>query len=266
MPYPFGPMFRFIIKLPASLAVIFLLLAPAGAPAAEKTGVTVFAAESLREAFEAAAPAFTRATGYPVRFDFAGSEALAAQLAQGVPADVYASANAQQMQKVAAFVGAPRTFAHTRLVAIAPKDDAAVATIADLGKPGLKLVLVDASVPVGAYARAAFTTLAKDPAYGDDFVTRVNANVVSDETDVKAVVAKIALGEDDAGVVFTTDVTPALAPKLRVLRFPPGAAPEATYAIATVKASQNADGANAFVAFITSAEGKAYLKERGFEE
>lgn len=265
MPYPFGPMFRFIM-LRASLVAAFLVLVQAGAPAADKTRVTVLAAASLRDAFEAVAPAFTRATGYPVRFDFDGSEALAAQLAQGAPADVYASENSLQMQRVSAFVGAPRTFAHNRLIAIAPKDDAAVAAIADLGKPGVKLVLADPSVPVGASARAAFTTLAKDPAYGDDFVTRVNANVVSDETDVKAVVAKVALGEDDAAVVYTTDLTPALAPKLRVLRFPAAAAPEETYPIATVKASQNADGALAFVAFITSVEGKAYLKERGFEE
>jgi molybdate transport system substrate-binding protein len=89
---------------------------------------------------------------------------------------------------------------------------------------------------------------------------------VSEETDVKAVATKVGLGEADAGVVYATDVTPALAPKVRVMRFPPGAAPEATYPIAAVKAAPNADGARAFVEFITSPAGWSFLKARGFEE
>jgi molybdate transport system substrate-binding protein len=126
--------------------------------------------------------------------------------------------------------------------------------------------LAAASVPVGAYARTAFGTLERDPAYGSGFAARVAANVVSEETDVKAVVTKVALGEADAGVVYTTDVTPAVASKLRVLRFPAGAAPEAVYPIAVVSAAPNPAGAAAFVDFITSPAGLGYLKARGFEE
>jgi molybdate transport system substrate-binding protein len=236
------------------------------AAAADQPEVTVFAAASLREAFEAAAPEFTRQTGYPVRFSFGGSDTLAAQLQQGAPADVFASANEAQMRRVADLVGAPRTLARNRLVVIVPADDRTVAALRDLGKVGVKVVLAASTVPAGAYARQSFVTLARDPQYGGAFAQRVAANVVSEETDVKAVVTKIVLGEGNAGVVYATDVTPAVAPKLRVLRFPPGAAPAATYPIATLKGAPNAAGARRFVAFITSPAGLAYLKARGFEE
>ena len=251
--------------LRAFAATALAALAPAAAPAADRPVVTVFAAASLREAFEAAAPAFTKRTGFAVRFSFGGSDTLAAQLLQGAPADVFAAANAAQMTRVAALVGAPRTLAHNRLVVIARARDTAVASVADLARRGVRLVIATSSVPAGAYARQAFANLAKDPAYGRDFGERVAANVVSEETDVKAVATKVALGDADAGVVYATDVTPALAPKVRVFQFPQGAAPEAAYPIAAVKNAANGDGARAFVEFITSPAGWAFLKARGFE-
>ncbi len=256
-----------MLRLNALALFAGLGLAPlAVAAAAEKPVVTVFAAASLREAFDAAAPAFTKRTGYPVRFSYGGSDTLATQLRQGAPADVFVSANEAQLSRVADLVAAPRTLARNRLVVVAPKNDDRVAALADLAKPGVKLVLAASTVPVGAYARQALANLAKDPSYGADYATRAGANVVSEETDVKAVATKIALGEADAGVVYATDVTPALAPKVRVLRFPPGAAPEAIYPIAVVKSAPNADGARAFADFITSPAGLAFLKARGFEE
>jgi len=256
---------RFVVLRPfAALALVALVAGTARA--ADRQPVTVFAAASLREAFEAAVPAFTRRTGYAVRFSFGGSDTLATQLLQGAPADVFAAANAAQMTRVAALVDAPRTLAHNRLVVIAGNHDMSFVSIADLARPHARVVIAASSVPVGAYAREAFANLAKDPGYGHDFFGRVNANVVSEEADVKAVATKVALGEADAGVVYATDVTPALAAKVRVLRFPPGFAPEATYPIAAVKQASNADGAHAFVDFITSPAGSAFLKARGFEE
>jgi len=126
-------------------------------------------------------------------------------------------------------------------------------------------VLAPESVPVGAYERQTFANLAKDRAYGAGFAARVLANAVSEELDVKAVATKIALGEGDAGIVYATDVAP-VAAKVRVLRFPPGAAPEASYPIAALSNAPNAEGARAFVAFITSPAGVAILKAHGFEE
>lgn len=239
---------------------------PRGAAAApEKPVVTVFAAASLREAFEGAAPAFTKRTGFPVRFSFAGSDTLATQLLEGAPADVFASANGAQMTRVATLVGAPRTLAHNRLVVIAGTDGG-VRSLVDLGNPGVKIVLAAPSVPVGAYARDALRALAGRPGYGAHFDARAAENVVSEETDVKAVAAKIALGEGDAGIVYATDVTRAIAPRVRVLAFPAGVAPEAVYPIAVLKAAPNAAGARAFLAFIRSADGAAYLRARGFRE
>ena len=243
-------------------------LVPASSSAADKPVVTVFAAASLKEAFDAAAPAFTAATAYPVRFSYGGSDALAAQLLQGAPADVFAAANQQQMKRAldGGAVLAPRDFARNRLVAIVPASGSAVSAIADLGKKGVRVVLAAPSVPVGSYARQTFANLAKQAAFGADFAARVQANVVSEETDVKAIATKIALGEGDAGVVYVTDVTPAIASKVRVLRFPAGVAPEATYPIAVAKNAANPAGGRAFVDFITSPAGRGFLKAHGFEQ
>ena len=246
----------------AALTFVATLAVPVAA--APKPVVTVFAAASLREAFEAARPEFTRRTGYPVRFNFGGSDMLAAQLQQGAPADAFASANEQQMTRVAALVENTKVFARNRLVLIASAASP-VHAIADLAKSGTKVVVAATSVPVGAYGRLALTNLDKMPGYPPDFDKRVLANVVSEETDVKAVATKVALGEADAGIVYATDVTQQIAPKVHVLRFPPDAAPDATYPIATVKGASNADGGRAFVEFITSSAGAAYLHARGFE-
>lgn len=256
----------FFRSLAALGAALSLTTAPLSA--ADKPTVTVFAAASLREAFDAAGVAFTKATGYPVRFSYGGSDTLVTQLLQGAPADVFASANQAQMKRAVdgGAVATSRDFARNHLVVIVPSGDTTVATVADLGKKGAKVVLAAPTVPVGAYARQTFGNLAKDAAYGSDFAARVQANVVSEETDVKAVATKISLGEGDAGVVYATDVTPALAAKVRVLRFPAGAAPDATYPIAVTKSAPNADGGRAFVDFITSPAGIAFLKARGFEE
>jgi molybdate transport system substrate-binding protein len=249
------------------LPIAVLLAAPVAAGAADQGKITVFAAASLREAFEAAAPAFTQKTGIAVTFNFAGSDTLAAQILQGAPADVFASANENQMKKLAdagALAGAPATFARNRLVGIVPDANPGnVSAIADFARPGVKVVLAAATVPVGSYARAAFARMNGHDGLPADFADRVEKNVVSNELDVKAVATKIALGEGDAGVVYSTDLTASVAAKVKSIAFPPGAAPEATYPIAAVKSAPNAAGAHAFVAFVLH-DGQTFLKARGF--
>jgi molybdate transport system substrate-binding protein len=253
----------------AFVAGITLAIAAAGPAVATDEGkITVFAAASLREAFEAAAPAFTKATGVALTFSFGGSDTLVTQLKQGAPADVFASANEAQM-KIAADAGllaAPaRTFAHNRLVVIVPKDNPAkVAALADLAKPGVKVVLAAPTVPVGNYSRTAFRKLNGANGYPADFGGLVERNVVSDELDVKAVATKISLGEGDAGVVYATDVTPAIAGRVTTIAFPPGASPDAVYPIAALKSAPNPAGARAFVDFVISPAGQEFLKARGF--
>ncbi|HTW83488.1 MAG TPA: molybdate ABC transporter substrate-binding protein [Candidatus Sulfotelmatobacter sp.] len=251
--------------LVAALAAIVTL----GAPATAAPGsITVFAAASLKEAFDAAAPAFTKATGVSVTFSYGGSDTLATQIRQGAPADVFASANEKQMAAVAAagLLAAPaRTFVRNRLVLIVPKANPAHITgLADLAHPGVKVVLAAPTVPVGSYARTSFTTVAGKPGYPADFAAAVAKNVVSEEIDVKAVATKIALGEGDVGIVYLTDVTPALAPQVTMIPYPPGASPDAVYPIAALKAAPNPSGAKAFVAFVLAPEGQRFLHDRGF--
>jgi molybdate transport system substrate-binding protein len=259
------------VTWPALLSLLAVLAAAVPAPQAAAAApssvtVSVFAAASLREAFEAAAPAFTARTGHAVAFDFGGSDSLERQLEQGAPADVFASAS-DAIMKLASSAGllasAPATFARNRLVLVVPAANPGhVEALADLARPGVKVVMTAETVPVGRYARQAFRTLAGTPPYAADFAAAVERNVVSNELDVKAVATKISLGEADAGIVYATDVTPELAPKVRVTALPPSA-PEATYPIAALKASQNPQAAQAFVDFILG-PGQKYLRARGF--
>jgi molybdate transport system substrate-binding protein len=241
------------------------LAAPAGA---QQGNITVYAAASLTEAFNALGPAFTKKTGIAVTFNYGGSDTLATQIKQGAPADVFASANLTQMKVVndaGLVAGAPKTFAKNRLVLISPKGAAMkFATPADLAKPGAKVVLAAPTVPVGGYARTTFGKLSGTAGYPADFPAAVEKNVVSNELDVKAVVTKISLGEGDAGVVYSTDVTSTVAPKLDTVSFPSAVAPDIEYPIATLKHAPNPKGAQAFVDYILSPDGQAFLKARGF--
>jgi molybdate transport system substrate-binding protein len=253
----------------ASIAVsAFSLSAACPGAAADRGKIVVFAAASLREAFEAAAPAFLERTGVAVTFSFGGSDTLVTQLKQGAPADVFASANEAQMKAAAdagLIAGSARTFARNRLVLIVPKGNPAKLTgLADLVRPGVKLVLAAPTVPVGAYARAAFRTLNGQPGFARDFDALVERNVVSNELDVKAVATKVSLGEADAGVVYATDVTPLIADRVAKIGFPPSAPVDATYPIAVLRGAPNAAGARAFVDFVLSPEGQAFLRARGF--
>ena len=248
----------------AALLVSAAFVSPAGAQADK---ITVFAAASLTEAFNAAAPAFTKKTGIAVTFSYGGSDTLATQIKQGAPADVFASANLAQMKVVndAGLVNPAKTFAKNRLVMVTPKASSMKLTRpADLAKSGVKDVLAAATVPAGSYARATFAKFSGTPGYPADFPAAVERNVVSNELDVKAVVTKISLNEGDAGVVYRTDVTPAVAPKLDVFPFPAAVAPDIEYPIATLTTAPNAKGAQAFVDFILSPAGQAFLKARGF--
>jgi molybdate transport system substrate-binding protein len=134
--------------------------------------------------------------------------------------------------------------------------------LADLAKPGTRVVLAEQAEPVGIYAREAFKNMA-GRGFPADYAAAVERNVVSNEMNEKAVAAKIALGEADAGVVYSTDVIPENAAQLNVIPFPPSVTPDITYPIAALRTAHNLDGARAFVAF-TAGEGQAFLRARGF--
>ncbi len=219
--------------LPAIAISVLLMLSTACAapmPAAAPRPLAVFAAASLTEAFKELGAAFTAETGIGVTFNFAGSQQLRAQLEQGAEGDVFASANEKEMAAAVAsglvVTGAPRVFAHNRLVAIFPKSNpAGIAGLADLAKPGVRLVVSDKAVPLGQYTLVMLDKMSGDSAFGADFKRRVLGNVVSYEQNVKAVVSKVRLGEADAGVVYATDVTPAASAEVAALAVPDAVQP-----------------------------------------
>lgn len=234
------------------------------------TELTVFAAASLTEAFQEIARDFEAANpGAKGTFNFGGSNDLAAAIVNAAPADVFASANQTQMDLV---VKAGRIdpelahpFARNRLIVIVPKDNPAhVARLQDLAKPGLKLVLAAKEVPVGQYARDFLGKAGRDRAFGPDYPAAVLANVVSNEQDVKAVLNKVALGEADAGIVYTTDVTPGAAGKVGRLDIPDALNSIATYPIAPLRAAPNPDLARKFVDYVLAPPGQVVIARYGF--
>ena len=246
-------------------AALLVSLPSAGSAQAQRT-IVVYAGASLTEAFNAVGSAFTKKSGIVVRFDYAGADALATQIKAGAPADVFASANQLQMNVVAdaGLLAAPaKVFAKNRLVLIAPKaDDGPVKGLADLAKPGVRVVLEASTVPDGMYTRKAFAMLSGRGDYPSTFPSAVERNVISNELDVKAVVTKIVLGEGDAGVVFATDLTPNVSGKLRSFPFP--VAPDIEYPIAALQNATDPQDARAFVAYLLSPEGQSIMRSHGF--
>jgi molybdate transport system substrate-binding protein len=218
--------------------------APASAPA------TVLAAASLTKVFPQIDP--------NVKYTFGGSGALETQIEQGAPADVYAAASPKQPAALLAkgLVDKPVEFATNTLVLIAPANNPAhINSVADITRPGVKLVICNASVPCGDYARTAFKNLG--------ITTAAMKNVVSQTTDVTQTVADVALGQADAGFVYITDAKAADG-KVKVIRLPAAAKPGAKDFIAVVKSGKDQAAAKAFVASVLSAAGQAKLKAAGF--
>ena len=240
-------------------------------PFPENAGeVTVFAAASLTDAFNQMATDLEAANpGLKLVFNFAGSQALVTQLTEGAKADVFASANNSQMKAAidgGVISGEPSTFAHNRLAIVVPKDNpAGIASMADLGKDGVKLVLPAEDGPVGQYARQSICLAGSDTAtYGEGYIDAVSKNIVSNETNVKNVLAKVQLGEADAGIVYVTDVTPEVAGDVTLIEIPDAVNVIASYPIAAVEGG-NADTATAFISYVLSPEGQATLASFGFQ-
>ena len=240
------------------------------APFPEEGGaVTVFAAASLTDAFEAIAADLEASTpGLTITFNFGGSPALVTQLREGAAADVFASANTTQMDLAAdasLIAGGPVTFATNRLAIVTPTDNpAGIVSPVDLGGEDLRLVLAQPDVPAGRYAREAACAMAADTAaYGVGFLERVAANVVSEEEDVRDVLAKVALGEADAGIVYVSDAQSADS-TVQTIAIPEEVNVVATYPIAPVSGGDGTLAA-AFIAYVLGDEGQETLTEFGFE-
>jgi len=245
---------------------IAMLSACASRPAPRT--LTVFAAASLAQAFGEMGGTFESShSGVTVKFNFAGSQTLRTQLEQGAPADVFASANQIEMDTVTKdgliAQNASQVFLANRLIVILPPNNPAnLQTLNDLARSGLKLVLAADVVPAGKYARQILGNMSRDANFGSDFSAKVLANVVSNETDVKQVVAKVQLGEADAGVVYISDSI--AAPDLKTIEIPNNFNVVAKYPIAMLTKSASPDLAKQFIDYVLSSDGQTILKKWGF--
>jgi molybdate transport system substrate-binding protein len=255
------PRSRFIRLAPLAVAVALLAAAcggngnssNGGSSSSSPTEIKVFAAASLTAAFGRIGQDFTAANpNTKVTFNFAGSQALATQIQQSAPAEVFASADTTNMGKVSSQVNTPRNFASNLLqIVVAKGNPKGVKTLSDLSNPDLKVVLAAPDVPAGKYAGQALDA------------QHVSVRPVSLEDNVKAVITKVSLGEADAGIVYVTDVS-AGGDKVEGVDIPTSQNVPATYPIATVKASTHQSQAQAFMDMVTSDQGQQVLKSFGF--
>ena len=235
-------------RLVLLLGAIVVLALPAGSMQA--TRITVYAAASLTEVF----PQIDKAP----RYSFAGSDTLATQIAQGAPADVFASASPKQTELLHhnGVLRRPVVFAMNKLIVIVPSANPAhITSVYDLRRKGVKVIIGTPTVPVGAYTRQILDSLGITQA--------VMSNVVDQEPDVKAIVAKIALGEGDAGFVYKTDAKPA-GKRVNALLIPAWAQPPIRYEIGIVRKTSHLAAAQAFIKRVTSLRGRRLLVQAGF--
>jgi molybdate transport system substrate-binding protein len=235
--------------------LVSLLLAGGAAAGASKhessrvSGITVYAAASLTDVF----PQIDSGPKY----SFGASSTLAAQITQGAPADVFASANTTLPDQLFSkgLVQKPVIFTRNRLVLVVPTSNpAGIHSIYDLKKPGIKLVIAAAAVPVGTYTLQVLKQMG---------LTSVLSNVVSRESDVRSVLSKVALGEADAGFVYSTDAR-TVPGKVAVLKVPAWAQPKVTYEMAIVSSSSNKAAAQQYINEVMGKAGQKTMLASGF--
>ena len=247
-------MFRFA-------TLVLTLLVCGCTPGAPEPSITVFAASSLTEAFEELTVDFARraATTKPA-LSFAGSQVLRLQLAEGAKADVFASANASHVEALVAsgHMRQPSVFAENELVVIVPRSNpTSIERFADLPRAS-RIVVGTPEVPIGIYTRELLRR--SESVLGPEFAAEVRARVVSEESNVRLVRAKVELGEADAAIVYRTDVSPGV----RAIEVPPELMVRARYHVGFIGAPPHSAVAKEFLAFLASPEGRAVLTKHGF--
>lgn len=258
---------RFLVVLSSLMALCFGT-AISGAQDRKAGSLTIFAATSLTDVFEAVGAAFIEAhPDVEISLNFANSAMLAAQIAAGAPADLFASANELQMENVIESgrvdESEVKIFAHNRLTLIVPADNPGdVQTVEDLTKEAVLLVLAAEGTPIRAYTNAMLASYNDD--HGENFNGRVLRNLVSEESNVRQVVARVALGEADAGVVYQSDALGDVADQLIAISVDERHNQLASYPIAPLNDAGAQDLALAFIHFLRSDEAQSIMAENGF--
>jgi molybdate transport system substrate-binding protein len=230
--------------------------------------LTILAASSLTDAFGELANTFEEQNeGVEVKQSLGASSDLLAQIQQGAPADVFASAAEEEMdtaEKDGLVSGTPRVFVKNREVIMVPRDNPAnINSLEDMAKPNIKLVLAAKDVPAADYALEILGKANKE--YGADFEDDVLSNVVSREADVRASVNRVVVGDADATFGYASDYTPDIRNKVKVIPIPPDLNIIATYPIAALKDAEYPELAREWVNLVTSEEGQKVLEKWNFE-
>jgi molybdate transport system substrate-binding protein len=228
----------------------------------------IYGAASLKGALDATKPVYEPShPGVTLVMSTDASSALEAKIEQGAPASVFLSADTANPQKLVdkgLTTGPPVNFAKNILTVIVPiANSAKVKTPADLAKPAVKIIAAGNAVPITKYANTLVANLAKQPGYPANYVAAYNANVVSKEDNVMAVVAKLELGVGDAGIAYVTDAKGST--KVATVDVPPSANVVATYAGVVSKASPNTSAAKDFLTWFAGPDGQAILSGFGFK-
>ena len=250
-----------------SLVVLVVAGCSSGSVRAAPAELTVFGAASLKGALAKVKTAFESThPGTTLTISTDSSAALGTQIEQGAPADVFLSADSSNPRKLVdgGFAdGAPVPFAGNKLTVIVPSaNPAGIKTPADLAWAGVKVIAAGETVPITRYATQLVANLAREADYPPDFAAAYAGNVVSREDNVKAVVAKIELGEGDAGIVYVTDAKAST--RVGSVPVPDSADVPATYTGVVVKASKDPVAARSFLTWLSGPDGGAILREFGF--
>ena len=243
-----------------------LLICILGTSPARAAELSVMAASSLTGALRDIARLYEHEhPGDIINLNFAGSQTLATQIDHGAPADLFISANKKAMARVInnGQAAAAKTLLHNRLV-IAVRSDLTPCptTVQQLARPGLLLAIGNPQVPVGYYTRKLFANLSTDATYGPEWLSKVKQNIVSEENMVKAIIAKLLLGEVDAGIVYQSDLAATDARFLRGIRLPENHNPLASYPVAKLKGA--AADTDLFLAFLFSPAARQIFSHHGF--